>query len=218
MGMVPKGDRANVTHIASKRGRGKPSGLGYDPEAGEEYAGPTLDPETDVFALVGKRGYSEERFYTKSEDRHHHSAQIRVNVPKGLNAQIQAAVSRVAEYTSLQSFIRDAIVHRLEFIQRRYKLTEETRRWLELERLQSDSERRRVEVDTMTEAVDALAESLTRHWEAQDYAMLAEELEEGSELLDWLREPYRGQVKGLLGEWSDRARAKIREHEAARDE
>jgi hypothetical protein len=223
--IVPKGPRANVSSLATarKRVRGRPSGLGYDPEASEEYASPTLeqhgaDPDTDVFALVGQRGYSEDRFYTKSTNQQNHSKELRVALPQGLDAQVYGVVRDVPEYRSLQDFFRDAIVHRLEYLQKRYRISESGRRLLELERLRADSDRRSADIDTMTEAVSDLGVKLTKAWEAQDYAVLVEELEEGAELLDWLRQPYRGQVERLLDEWKGRARDKIKERMESREE
>lgn len=217
MVMVPKGPRANVRDIESapsSRPRGRPSGLGYDPEASEEYATETLerhgsDPETDVFSLVGKRGYSEDRFYTRSTDAQGHGEHLRVRMPQGIEAQVYGAVREVSEYRTVQDLMRDAVVHRLEYLQKRYKMSDEARRLLELERLRADSDRRSQDIDTMTDAVVDLGEKLSKAWEAKDYAMVAEELEEGSELIDWLREPYRGQVKQLLADWRARSKEAI---------
>lgn len=59
--------------------------------------------------------YDETRMYTGSQDDHGHSAQVRVNFPKNLAAQLQRVIAdgRIPEYKSLNDFVRDAIVHRV---------------------------------------------------------------------------------------------------------
>lgn len=222
--MVPKGPRAGeatVRDITSARSKGgRPSGLGYDPATEQEHQTgasrqPRADPETDVFNVVGQRGYSEDRFYTKSTNEHNHGAELRVRVPQGIDSQIHAAVSDVPEYRNAQDFWRDAAVHRLEYLQKRYSISEEGQRFLELERLTADRERRTRDIDTMDATVTDLGEKLERAWSRRDYGMLAKELEEGDELIDWLREPYHSEVRDLLAEWNRKARAKIMEYRAS---
>lgn len=219
MVMVPKGDRANVTDIATARARGgRPSGAGYDPATGEQHRTGDQD-ETAIFGVVGPPGYDERRFYTKSTNAHNHGAELRVRVPQGIDSQVYAAVADVPEYRNRQDFIRDAIVHRLEYIQKRYNVSEEGRRMLELERMRADSERRANDIALMQETIADLGQKLENAWAAEDYGMLAAELVEASEyLLDYLREPYTSQAKKMLTEWNNRAREKIAEHRARYEE
>ena len=58
--------------------------------------------------------YSPKRFYTASDDKQGHSAQIRLYIPKGLAGQIARIINshEIPEYRSIQDFYRDALTHR----------------------------------------------------------------------------------------------------------
>lgn len=219
MVMVPKGDRANVADMEQARRKkkgGRPSGLGYDPVAGEEVATETLersladvDPESDVFAQVGKRGYSEHRFYIRSTDANGHGDHLRVRLPQGIEAQVYGIVRDVPEYRTIQYLIRDALVHRLEYLQKRYRLTDDARRLMELERWRADSEKRSAEISALTATVTDVADKLTAAWEAKDYALFAQELNEADEQIDWLREPYKTRLVDIVTDWKRRGRKEL---------
>lgn len=223
MAMTPKGPRAataatlgDIDSQRAKRARGRPSGLGCDPATGQEYAKPTLergaaelDPGSDIFSQVEARGYSEERFYTSSSDVRGHSKMLRVWLPQGIDAQVYEAVNGIPQYRTVQDFMRDAIVHRLEYLQHRYVLSDQGRRLLEIERWKADSERRSAEIQTMTSAVNNVGERLAEAWTAEDYQLLKQEYEEAKDQIDWLREPYKGRMVELLKEWGRKANAEI---------
>lgn len=207
----------------ARRQRGRPSGLGYDPATGKEYASPTYvedvskesDTEVDVFTLVDKRGYSEERFYTRSLNTHNHGEKIQLKMPLGIDSQVYAAVSEIAQYRSVQDLFRDALVHRLEFLQKRYSLGDGMRRMLELERVQADREARAQEAEIMQGSVEDLMVKLQGLWDKEDWGLMAVELEEGGESVDWLREPYKSRAQKVLDDWRARARVKIAEAQEA---
>lgn len=223
MAMTPKGPRAataatlgDIDSQRAKRARGRPSGLGYDPATGEEFAKPTLergaaelDPESDVFAQIGARGYSEDRFYCNSSDQRGHSKMLRVWIPQGIDAQVYGAINEIPQYRTTQDFIRDAMLHRLEYLQKRYSLTDQGRRLLEIERWKADSERRSTEIQTMTSAVGSVADRLAESWAAEDYQLFKQEYEEAKDQIDWLRDPYKARMVELLKEWGRKAGAEI---------
>lgn len=200
-----------------RRRGGRPSGLGYDPAKGEEVRSETyLDAatrestsETDVFTLVNERGYRPERFYTRSINADGHGEKLNVRVPQGLDSQMHAAVGTVPEYRSVHDLVRDAVVHRLEYLQKHYTLDEGARRVIELERLMADMAQRDREIERMKEAVAQVEESLKVSYESKDYAMMADQLDVAEDLLDWLREPYLGQARDVVARWKKQARDEI---------
>lgn len=219
--MVPKGpratDKAQVRDITSARSRGgRPSGLGYDPAAEEEHQ--TGNPEVDYFAVVGQRGYSEDRFYTKSTNTHNHGEKLNVRVPQGIDSQVYAAVNQIPEYRHINDLVRDAIIHRLEYLQRRYRMGDDLRRQLELERLESDNERSAREIEVMERSVANLNEHCQAAYEARDYGLLAQILATGDEIMEWLREPYHSDARDILGRWRDRARQQIADYGKRHDD
>lgn len=202
-------DRGNVRSIRSAgHGGGRRDSTTYDPATGAEAvakgyrpASRDSDSEFDVFALVDDRGYREDRFYTRSVDGDGHGRRMQVRVPQGLDSQMYEAVATVPEYKTIHDFIRDAVVHRLEFLQKRYNLGDGARRMLELERIRAGMEHRSQETQVMQEAVDDLEEKLQGLYVKEDWAMMLEEFEKGSELLDWLRDPYKSRAAECMGRW-----------------
>ena len=73
-------------------------------------------------------------------------------------------------------------------------------------------------MDATPESTQQLEEVLQRLWDKEDWAMMAEELEAGGEIVDWLREPYKGRGLRVLGAWKARARKMIAEMEKERDQ
>lgn len=223
--IVPKGQTAprapsNVRSIRSAgHAGGRKSSTTYDPATGEEVtskgylakASHDSDADFDVFKVVDSKGYSEDRFYCRSVNADGHGERMQLRMPQGIDAQLYAAVAAVNEYNTLQDFFRDAALHRLEYIQKRYALGDDARRALELERMRADRERRAQETEVMQENVDDLADKLQRLWDKGDWSMMTEELEKASEVLDWLREPYRGRAAQVVADWRGRSRDKIRQ-------
>ena len=213
MGMVPKGDHANVRHIKSGgHAGGRLNSVTYDPETGEEsgsrmYVGPTRDSatESNVFAVVESKGYDEHRFYCRSVNSDGHGEKLNVRVPQGIDSQMHAAVAEIPEYNHINDLIRDAVLHRLEFLQKRYSLGDGARRMLELERMQADSHKALEEVRSMISSLEMLDQTLKEHYDASDWQMFKDELERGDELAQWLREPYKARAAGIIKDWKLKA-------------
>ena len=212
------GGGSNVRSIRSAgHGGGRKTSTTYDPATGLEStpkgykaeATRESDAEFDVFSLVDDRKYSEARFYTRSVNADGHGERMQVRVPQGIDSQMHAAVAEVPEYKTIHDLIRDSVIHRLEFLQKRYNLGDGARRILELERIRSDLTRHSQETETMQEAVDDLEAALQRLWDKQDYGMMREMLDTGSEMYEWLRDPYKGKALGVLERWKATARVEM---------
>lgn len=200
-------------------GGGRPSGLGYDPSTGEVYRGKSKmrgDAEHDVFALVDERGYRADRFYTNSTDKNGHGEKMSFRLPQGIDSQIHAAVREIPEYASTQAFIRDALLHRLEYIQKHYQLSDNARRFVELERIQADMERMTSEIETMTNAVERMKLGLETAYASRDWGLMKEAMDVGDEMMEWMREPYRGRVEATVREWRARVRDDLTKWERER--
>lgn len=225
---APKGDRANVRVLKKKAGAGPAFGrgdsAGYDPSTGETHGSKyrsssrDSDAESDVFALVESKGYNEDRFYCRSVNADGHGEKLSIRVPQGLDSQIHAAVAEVPEYRTPHDLFRDAVVHRLEYLQKRYSLGEEARRVLQLERIRADMERHDNEIDAMKNIVQEIETKLARAWDDEDYGMFARQMEEASETIDWLREPYQRQASTILAKWRAKTRAALAQHRAQVEE
>lgn len=194
-----------ITRAANRGGR--PSGLGYDPETGESHS----TGEHDLFTFTGgEKGYRPDRFYTKSTDQRGHGEKIQVRVPQGIDSQVHAAVRDIPEYRSLQDFVRDALVHRLEWVQKQYQLGEEAERILALERFEADNKAYRDDMERMDQASTELEESLVIAVERKDWSTFTQVLGQGDELMEWLRDPYRTKCAEVLQTYRLRHRDDVR--------
>jgi len=61
-------------------------------------------------------GYSLDEFYTRATNQHDHSRSIRVHLPPDLSGRIAKVVEDVPLYRNTSDLIRDAIVHRLHYL------------------------------------------------------------------------------------------------------
>lgn len=217
----------NVTPIRRPRhAGGRVDSTTYDPATGREAtakgyrASATRESglESDVFTLVDDRGYREDRFYCRSVNADGHGEKLSLRVPQGIDSQMHAAVAEVPEYRTMHDLVRDAVIHRLEYLQKRYNLGDGARRMLELERISANMEQRTQETETMQAAVENLEGKLQRLYDQRDWSMIVEQFEMGSELLDWLRDPYRGRAAEILGKWKATCRESIRKMVETRED
>jgi Arc/MetJ-type ribon-helix-helix transcriptional regulator len=61
-------------------------------------------------------GYSLDEFYIRATNSHDHSRSIRVHLPPEVTGRIAAAVEAVPMYRNAADVVRDAIVHRLHYL------------------------------------------------------------------------------------------------------
>lgn len=211
------GTDSGASNVRRLRG-GRPSGLGYDPTTGQEHRHVgRAHPEVDFSAFIDPgKGYRSDRFYTRSSDNQGHDVQMRVRVPKGLDSQIHAAVAEVPEYRTPHDFIRDAILHRLEWIQTHYAMSPAARRMLEVERFNADITANENEMQMMTGSIEAMTAMLTLAAGTKDWSMFQQTLEYGEEVCEWLREPYKGKAEGILAEWKRQVKEEIQSWERKR--
>lgn len=84
------------------------------------YADPGQDPQRnpdgiiDIFAGTPWEYNINER-YVRSTNGHDHSSQVRVSFPPTMIGCVREVMEVVPEYRTVEDFIRDAVVHRLQF-------------------------------------------------------------------------------------------------------
>lgn len=228
LGKVVGIDSAPSQRTGQGVGGGRPTGLGYDPASGETHRGKSKlyapketgegsRAEVDVFSLVDEKGYRADRFYTRSTNQDGHGEKLQVRVPQGIDSQMHAAVSEIPEYRSLQDLARDAIVHRLEWLQQHYKLSDSARRFVELERHTADMNRITSEITTMTNAVDDLKMGLETAYASRDWGLMKEVLDNGDEMVEWMRDPYRARVVQEMKDWRGRVKEELEVWAKARE-
>ncbi len=77
------------------------------------------DKAADRWQTSQPQGYNPNAYYTKASDTKGHSAKITVKVPVNVAGEISAAVQsgKIDGYKTVQDFVRDAVIHRLHFIE-----------------------------------------------------------------------------------------------------
>lgn len=210
-------ENAKVRRITSGKRGGRQTSIGYDPGDGEEHYARGSLAEFQVFTLESGGGYRPDRFYTRSVNRDGHGEKMSIRVPQGLDTQMHKAVADHPQYHTMHDFVRDAVVHRLEFLQH-YTGSPETEAMLQIERLKADDAREDQIIETMRDAVRDLDESLRFAWESGDIAMFMQKLDRGSLLVDQMRSPWKQQAGEMLKKWRATGAEKARRWRAEQED
>lgn len=215
--MVPKG---NVRSIRSAgHAGGRRTSRTYDPATGEDSASRGSLAEYNAFTVEGGNGYREDRFYTRSVDADGHGQKLNLRVPQGIDSQMYAAVNEIPEYRTIHDLIRDAVLHRLEYLQKRYSLSQKAQIMLNRERAKADRHERVQDSDEQEAMVKEMDETLGMLHQRGDWSLLAEELTADSETAEFsMRGEYQRQAQGVIRKWTDKSREQIARHREGTDE
>lgn len=79
--------------------------------------GPQADPD-DPYTMASGPGYDVHKFYVRSSDGKGHSMNVQVPLSTATHGMISQLIASKAipAYTTQQAFIRDAVIHRLRYI------------------------------------------------------------------------------------------------------
>ncbi len=209
---------ASVTDISGvrvKRG-GRQDSIGYDPDTQEEHYARGSKAEFDPLATDSGGSYRYDRFYTRSVDKNGHGEKMSIRVPQGLDSQMHRVVAEMAEYHTMHDLIRDAVVHRLEYL-KHHTPDPEMAALLAIEALKADDNRQDQIVQGFRDAIQALDESLRFMWETGDLGAFAEKLDRGSLMADKMRPPWNGHASEMLQSWRAKSTEKIKQWRADRE-
>lgn len=175
---------------------------------------PTLTGGKQVGASeLGKNktipGYSAKNFYVSGSDDKGRSGTVRVSpgkttgrtlmVPRYIAAQINQLVEDDATpYRYQQDFIRDAIVHRLHYLQ---QFRKDDPIWGTFARM-SEVEKSRAEAQQQAEHVERLEEALNEACTEGDKQFYDEILKEAKQIERALRDPYKGRLSVVIKKYA----------------
>lgn len=170
------------TNLATKRKAGRPA----------EQDG--LDP----FSLGDSGSYDVTEFYIRSTDSHGHSENFQSRVPPEVGAEISALVQsgRIPQYKTAQSFIRDAIVHRLWYIAHILD-DRDLQRQTAIEIRLARAEAKRSEIRAMGRTVDEYRSLFEEARNEQDWDIMERAVEDAESIVDLMRDPYKEKIKEL---------------------
>lgn len=221
MPIVPKKSSATVTPIgkaAGKRG-GRQSSIGYNPETQEENYARGSEGEFRAFKVDGS-DYREDRFYVRSVDDRGHGVKMNIRIPQGIDTMMHKAVADLPNYHTMHDLIRDAVMHRLHYIQQRHIIDLDMQTLLDVEALKADDYRQDQIIAGYRDAIKDLDDSLKFVWESGDIGAFREKLSRGSLLVDTMRQPWRTHAGEMLQSWKAKSDERVkkwtadREHEA----
>lgn len=208
--IVPKG---NVRAIRSGgHAGGRRSSRTYNPATGEDAESRGSLAEFNAFTLETS-GYREDRFYTRSVDADGHGEKLNLRVPQGIDSQMYAAVAEIPEYRTIHDLIRDAVLHRLEYLQKRYSLSQKAQIMLNRERARADRHERVQDSNEQEAMVEEMEQTLSILYQRGDWSLLAEELKDDAETAEFaMRGEYQRRAQEIVRRWRDKSRDQIAKH------
>lgn len=141
--------------------------------------------------------YDPFKFYTRSRDSKGEHFSVRFNEPGDLAYQISEIVQsrRIPEYKTHQDFHRDADYHRACFLRDEFKI-HSLEKPLYVYRLLAEEEQRQTQVRASRELVDLLRKRLGEAQSAHDKQDAVDAIMLATDILD---EPFRGELRGMIG-------------------
>lgn len=144
------------------------------------------DVRQDLFKLTGSNQYDEDKFYTHSTDGNGHYERIpQTKIRPSLEAMIAAVMAAYPEYKSVGDFVRDALLHRVVYLQRnKAELYAKLQPLIRRDVQRQDMAREQVEFATWEQYNEELRDLIARVVQAQNWAKAGEWLQNAQELLD----------------------------------
>lgn len=151
-------------------------------------------------------GYSRDEFITRSTDGHGHQRHQRVNFPPSVIGQAAAIIQsgKIPQYRTIQDLVRDAVVHRLHYLNETYlkdsKLGRELTALVRKGRMEAITR----EQEELRGLVEACREAIMTAVRGGDWVAFREALDQAEEQGEEVREPYRSQIHQIVNEYRDK--------------
>lgn len=143
--------------------------------------------------------YDPHEFYVRSTNKHDHSETVSLRIPGDVLAEWSGIVAseRYPMYHTKSDFLRDAVVHRLNWIADEYQ-DEDLLRWVKQEQMLARIEALDRETALLTSIVKGWKVRVQAAKDAKDAWAVQQARKMIQEDIDEVREPYRGQLVELL--------------------
>ena len=146
--------------------------------------------------------YDPQSFYTFSEDRKGHSAQLRIWVPKNLAGQISRIVNsgEIPELRSPQDFYRDAMFHRAHQVAQ-WIDDGELKKEVGISILQAEEDAIRQAHQDSIALIESTRQNLKAAFDRGDYEWMKGHIQSRLEMSGSIPELYRGDYERVLHEY-----------------
>lgn len=154
--------------------------------------------EFDPWDTEKGQSYSADRFYTRSTNKHDHSAEGKFRLPPQIQAQIAQIVEskRYPQLRSIQDFYRDSVIHRLHYLNEQIG-DDRLDKQLSLEMRACRVDEMRREVEDLKDIIDNHTNNLELAMSMKDGQAISDSLALLEDDLPAVREPYRAMLKDL---------------------
>jgi hypothetical protein len=163
-------------------------------------AGSASDGDFDAIFGKGSKedGYNVGQFYTDSSDHRGHNVSTKVTLPPEVSGQISEVVQsgQVPQYRTANDLIRDAIVHRLHWLNENVFDDDHLRSVLTFEMMTTVQENYVQEIGRRNDFIERTLETLTT-LEANDRQMLVQALDWHEDAVENWPEVWRDQVHAI---------------------
>lgn len=158
--------------------------------------GPKAGDTMDAWKTDGNE-YDPSRFYTGSKDRQGHSTVIHVKIPDHFVGRLNEMRDLVKEYRSHADMVRDALIHRVYWLEENLEGLEPSDLTKAI-MLHESLDRRRREIQSMTDLVKSAEDVFSSLKALNDVNGIVEEMEMHRNIAFTVREPYRTRLLDVL--------------------
>lgn len=150
--------------------------------------------------------YNPDHFYTRSTNKHDHSVDLRFKLPPHIGSMLSEIVDskRFPALRSVNDFCRDAVIHRLHYLNEQIA-NGKFERGLSLEMRLARLAQQQQEIQSLEAIVQTHASALEMAYNSHDKAVLHEVLSYLEDDVSVVREPYRNQLRELGKQYRQRA-------------
>lgn len=173
--------------------------------------GSKLAVVTDGWSPDDGTNYSPDDFYVRSVNKHDHAETIRLRMPNDVLGQVSQIVQGKVfgeHYRTTSDFLRDAVVHRLWYLQQMID-NDELGRFLHLEMSVARAERAKREVELALSTVDIWDRTLEAIAREGDCELLEIQLDAVRVVVDGWRDPWRARLQVVVEKY-EREAARLR--------
>lgn len=151
--------------------------------------------------------YDPTRFYTYGSDKHGHSSEIRVHLPKSLMGELSRLVEsqQIPEYQRPVHILRDGLYHRVKQLSRMLD-DGELDRAVNMAILLSEEEAMKAETAEARSLIDAVRSNCQDLYDQGDIERLREYLSDRAGKADAVPQRFRPEYEGVLKDYRNRIR------------
>jgi hypothetical protein len=160
----------------------------------------------DSWSTDDGSGYSPEQFYTATKNRHDHGERVTLRMPPDVHAESWRVINdpKMPMYETFQDLLRDALIHRLRWLDDNIGLPVEVSEWLRVEMLRGLMATEQKRMESSSRAVEELDLTFEMIVKLGDWGLTTKMIETARDNAQTMREPYRSQMMTKCADFEKR--------------